>query len=125
MRPVPVVVAAVDAEHVFEVSTAEDQDPVEALAAKCAHPALGVGVRVRRPERRSDDPDALALEDGVEAAAELAVAIVQQKAPNGCCRSPSVISRLRACCATQRPSGLLVQATYSIRRRSSEMKKST
>jgi len=33
--------------------------------------------------------------------------------------------RLRACCATQRPSGFDVQATYSIRRVASEMKNRT
>jgi len=39
--------------------------------------------------------------------------------------SPSCIMRLRACCATQGPSGLVVLATNSTRRRSSETKNST
>jgi hypothetical protein len=45
--PVFVVVTAVDAEDVFEVASAENQDAVESVSADRAHPALGVGVRVR------------------------------------------------------------------------------
>jgi putative transposase len=32
----------------FEVATTEDEDPVEAVGTERAHPAFGVGVRVRR-----------------------------------------------------------------------------
>jgi hypothetical protein len=39
--------------------------------------------------------------------------------------SPSWMARLRACWVTQRPSGFELQATYSIRRVASEMKKRT
>ena len=46
MRPVLVVVAAVDAEHVFEVASAEDQDPVETVGSDRADPELREGVRV-------------------------------------------------------------------------------
>jgi hypothetical protein len=35
------------------------------------------------------------------------------------------MTRLRACCVIQRPSGLAVQAMYSIRRVASEMKNRT
>jgi hypothetical protein len=45
--PVPVVVVAVDAEHVFEVAATDDQEVVEAVGANGAHPALGVGVPAR------------------------------------------------------------------------------
>ena len=51
-----------------------------ALSSDRADPALGIPIRVRRSDRRSDDLHALAAEDFVEAAAELAVAIVKQKA---------------------------------------------
>src|SRR5207249_7071140 len=47
MWPVLVVVPAVDAEHVLEMAAAEDEDPVGAVGANRAHPALGEGVRVR------------------------------------------------------------------------------
>src|SRR6266540_3251236 len=77
--PVLVVVAAVNAEHVLEVAAAEDEDSVEAISAESADPALGVSVRVRRLDRRVDHPDALTPEDLVEGAAELRVAVVDEK----------------------------------------------
>ena len=42
MRPVPVVVHHVRGEHVLKVAATNDQDPVEALAADAADPALGM-----------------------------------------------------------------------------------
>ena len=56
MWPVLVVMPPVDAEHVLEVTAAEDQDPVEAVGAEGADPVLGVGVRVRRLDGRADHP---------------------------------------------------------------------
>jgi hypothetical protein len=53
-----VEVADVDAEDVLKLAAAEDQEPVEALPAHAADPAFGVGIRVRRLDRRSDDLDA-------------------------------------------------------------------
>jgi hypothetical protein len=51
---------------VLKLSPADDQDPVEAFAADDANPALGECVRLRRPERRANDLDALASEDVIE-----------------------------------------------------------
>src|SRR5436190_24398317 len=99
--------ADVGDEHVVEVAAAEDQQPVEALTADAADPALGMGARLRRPYRRFDDVDAFGAEDLVEFAAELAVSITDQelrRMPS----SSSCINRLRACWVTQRPSGLVV-----------------
>jgi hypothetical protein len=61
----------VDVEHMLELAAVDDQDPVEALSPECADPTLGVRVRVRRLERRSDDLHSLAADDLVEGAAEL------------------------------------------------------
>ena len=80
MWPVPVVVRDVVAEDVIEVAPVQDQYAVEALTAERSQPTLGVGVRVRRPDRRADDPHALATEQRVEVEAELAVTILEQKA---------------------------------------------
>jgi hypothetical protein len=80
MRPMAVVVVDVDAEHLLELSPADDQDPVEAVAADGADPALGERVRLRRPKRCADDLDAVASEDLVEDTAELAVSVVNQEA---------------------------------------------
>src|SRR5438094_658869 len=74
--------SAVDAEHVLEMAAAEDEDPVEAVGADCAHPTLGEGVRVRGLNWRADDLDALGAEDFVECVAELRVAIVDEE-PEG------------------------------------------
>ena len=60
MRPMRVVVVDVDAKNTFKLSAAADQEPVEAVAADGAHPALGERVSLRRPEGGADDLDALA-----------------------------------------------------------------
>jgi hypothetical protein len=85
VRPVGVVVVDVDAQYALELSAACDQEPVEAVAAYGADPAFGERVCLRRPKRRADDLDALALEDHVEGMAEFAVAVVDQEP--GWCRS--------------------------------------
>src|SRR6266542_3758144 len=71
--PVRVVVQRVDAEDMLEMTAADDQQPVEALAAHAADPALGVRSRPRRPHRRLDDTDAFGAENLVEANACLLV----------------------------------------------------
>jgi len=63
MRPVGVVVVAVDAQDTLKLPAAADQEPVEAVAADGADPAFGERIRLRRPERCADDLDALASED--------------------------------------------------------------
>ncbi len=47
----------IDAEDVFELAAADDQQPVEALAADAADPSLHVGIRVRRLDGSADDLD--------------------------------------------------------------------
>ena len=96
VRPVGVVVVDVDVEDVLEVSAAADQDPVEALASDGPDAALGVGVGPRRPDGRADDPDSFAVEDLVEGARELAVAVTDQVA-DGCgsfAQCPGEVARL-------------------------------
>jgi hypothetical protein len=78
MRPVRVAVAAVGAEDVFEVTATDNQDSVEAVGAEGADPALGMGVRVRRPDWGTDHLDGLAPEDLIEGMAEVRVAIVDE-----------------------------------------------
>jgi hypothetical protein len=80
VRPVAVVVRDEDAEHLFEVPSAEDEEPVEAFGAGGADEALGDGVRLWRANRSSNDLEALAAEDGVEAAAEFGVAVMDEEA---------------------------------------------
>jgi len=61
--PVLVVVAAVDADGMLEAAPAEDEDPVEAVSADRAYPRLGVGVRVRGLNGRTDHLDALGAKE--------------------------------------------------------------
>src|SRR5215218_4289507 len=79
VRPVAVVMIDVDAEHALEVSSAEDQDPVETFTPDGADEALGVRVRPRRSYRCADHLDPFALEDLVEDGGVLAVAITNQE----------------------------------------------
>jgi hypothetical protein len=121
---VAVVMVDVDAEHLLELSPADDQDPVEAVAADGADPALGERVCLRRPEWCADDLDALASEDLVEGAAELAVPIMDQ-VRTGVSRAESDPADWRACRATHAPLGLAVQPARCTRLLPSSMKKST
>ncbi len=80
MRASAVVVSHVGAEHVFEMSAADDQQPVETLGADGADEALGIGVCLWRTDRRMDHFDAFAAEDLVKGGAELAVPVMEQEA---------------------------------------------
>ena len=117
-------VADIDAQDVFELAATEDQEPVEALPAHAADPAFGVGIRVRRLDRRSDDFDAFAAEDAVEGAAELRVAVMDQEA-RPLAAVAKVHQQVASLLAHPRAFGLLVQATYSTRRVPIETKNST
>jgi hypothetical protein len=55
-------VVDIDAQDALELLAAGDQEPVEAVAADGADPALGDRVRLRRPKRRAHDLNAFALE---------------------------------------------------------------
>src|SRR5919204_2893791 len=61
------------------MAAADDQQPVETFGAHCTDEALGVSVRLRRPNRRVDHLDAFAAEDLIEGGGELTVTIVDQK----------------------------------------------
>ena len=123
MWPVLVVVATVDAEHMLEMAPAENEDPVEAVGAERADPALGEGVRVWRLDRSADHLDALGAEDLVEGVAELRVAVVDEKPER------SLVAQLHDQVARllddPGPSGFELQAMYSIRRVAGEMMNTT
>lgn len=74
-----VVVVDVDAQHADEVARAEDQQPVQALRACGSNEALGIGVGLRRAERRQDHLDALGAKDLVEGGDELRVAVADEE----------------------------------------------
>ena len=66
--------------HSRELSSVEDEEPVQALGACGADEAFGDRVRFGRADRRLDDPDAFSSEDGVEVACEFAVTVADQEA---------------------------------------------
>ena len=79
VRALGVVVVDVDAEHAFEVSAVEDQQPVEALCTHGTDEAFSDSVRLWCADRGADDPDLFAAEDLVEGAGVLAVAVADQE----------------------------------------------
>jgi hypothetical protein len=114
----------VGAEDAVEVTPVQDQDPVEALAAERPDPPLGVGVCVRRPNRCADDPDALATEHRVEVTTELAITIVEQK-PEPTLSVVELHHEVARLLCDPTPSGLVVLAMNSTRRRSTDTKNNT
>ena len=66
-------------EDVLEVAAAEDEEPVDALAADALDPTLRVRPRLRRSHGRLDDSDAFGAEDLVEVMGEPAVAVTDKK----------------------------------------------
>src|SRR5215218_6111000 len=77
---VAVVVLDIHPEDLLQVTTANDQQPVQALGANRPDPTLRVGVRVRRLDRRDEHLGALGAEHVVESATELRVAVAEHKA---------------------------------------------
>jgi hypothetical protein len=82
-----VVMPDVGAHDLLELAPTDDQDPIEAFPAQASHPALGVRLRLWRPHRRLDHPDAFGAEDLVEAARELAVPVTNERRRTGSSRS--------------------------------------
>jgi hypothetical protein len=99
------VAVDVDAEHAFEVSAVEDQQPVEALCTHGTDEAFGDSVRVWCADRGADDPDLFAAEDLVEGAGVLAVAVADQETDLLLGEEEAEV----ASWVTQLPSGLVVQ----------------
>jgi hypothetical protein len=112
-------------EDVLELAASEDEQPVQALAPEAADPAPEVRVRVRRPHQ----PPRITLSPSPEKTVSKAWLNFASRSwirnRSRCPRSARLINRLRACCSIQPPSGLLAQATYSIRRLPMQLKTST
>ena len=67
MWPVLVVVPEILGKRLFQVTTAEDEGPVQALSPHGPNEALRIGVATRRSHRGLDDLDSLRDEHRVEA----------------------------------------------------------
>jgi hypothetical protein len=114
----------VDAEDVFELAAAEDQQPVEAFAADCADPALHVRVRIRRLHRRPGHLDLLARQERIEGARELRVSVVDHE-PHPPVAVIELHQQVAGLLQHPRRVRLLVQARYSMRRLPIERKTRT
>ena len=79
VRTVPVIVPGVSGQYLAEMPLTEDQDVIEALAAKRAHEPLRERVRLRRPDWRPDHPRSVTGEDVVERGGELAVPVTDEE----------------------------------------------
>jgi hypothetical protein len=79
VRPLGVVMGSELPKDSLKVTSAEDQQVVEALPASRPHPPLGEGVRLRSPDRRLDDSDPLGPEDLVKRTGVLGVPVSDQE----------------------------------------------
>jgi hypothetical protein len=122
MRPLAVVVVDVGAEHAFEVTAVEEQQPVQTLGAYGPDEALRDRVCFRRSHRRPHDPDALAAEDFVEGAAVLAIAVADQEPDAALGEVEAEVTRLLG---DQSPPGFFVQPASQTRRLACAMKNNT
>jgi hypothetical protein len=75
VRPGPVVVLGVDAKDPLKVTSAENQDVVEALSSNGADPTLCERIRPGCPNGSLHNAEALGAEHLVEGAGELGVSI--------------------------------------------------
>src|ERR1039457_3866875 len=79
MRPVAVVVLDVLVDDGLEMSTTEDEHPVQTFTPDSTDEALSDGGCTGRPDRSADGPDTFGAEDLVEAGRELGVTIADQE----------------------------------------------
>jgi hypothetical protein len=71
MRPVAVVVLDVLVDYAFEMSTTEDEYPIQTLTSDRADEAFGECIGTRCPDRSTNNPNGLRAEDLIEAGGEL------------------------------------------------------
>jgi hypothetical protein len=79
VRPLLVVVANIATQQPQQMAPPEQQRPVQTVRPFSLDPALGVGIRLRRPDRRSEDLPTLATEHVVEGTSELGIVVAEQK----------------------------------------------
>jgi hypothetical protein len=87
-RSLVVVVPQVLVEDPLKMTTTPDQHPVQTLPPDGSYPPLGERAGVGRLDGRRDDLDAVAGEDVVEGAGELAVAVTNKELRRAGSRCP-------------------------------------
>ena len=77
MRSPTVVVFDEDGERALEMPRVQDQEPIQALCSGRPDEPLGDPIRLGCLNRRLNNVDVFGLEDGIEAAGELGIAVVK------------------------------------------------
>ena len=70
----------IDPKHLLQVTSPDNEEPVKALGADRANPALGIRVRSGRPDGCEQHLGAFGAEHVVEAAAELRITVAEHEA---------------------------------------------
>jgi hypothetical protein len=96
----PIVVLEISLEDLLQVTTANDQQPVQALSADDTDPPLRVGVRVRRLDGRNEHSAPSARNTSSKPRQKFASRSRTRKRTRQP-RSASTKSRLRGCWVTQ------------------------
>lgn len=79
VRPMTIGVTDELIECGLEMTSIDDQHPVQPLPTDGAHEAFGEGIGPRRPDRRANDSDAFGAEHLVEAGREFGVAVPDEE----------------------------------------------
>jgi hypothetical protein len=124
VRAMSVVVPDVAAKDTLEMPCVHDQEMVEALGSDRPHEPLGVGVRVRGPERSLQDLGTLRSKDLVEAGHVLRVAVADEELGRDPSSTMSPVTFL-ACWVTHARMGVGGDAGDPHLRRPSSMKNRT
>ena len=94
MRPSGVVVLDPFDHHPLEVSTPEDQDPIQALSTTRTDLSLHVGIGLRHRDRSLDYQNGLGSQHGVAGSGELGVVVVDQKPNRRSLQPPDQVAAL-------------------------------
>ena len=83
MWPPAVVVLGVGPKRLIEVSSTEDEGPVETLGPDGLDHPFRVGVRIRGPDRGPDHPRPFRANDLIEGMSELGVLVADEEPDGG------------------------------------------
>jgi hypothetical protein len=103
----PILLDHVLAEHQSQMASAEDQGPVQQLAAESPDDTLADGVHPRRPRQAGDDPQPLGPEHLPERSGKERIAILNQE-PQRAEAVTQIHDEVAACCTAHAPVGCAV-----------------
>src|SRR5262245_23904786 len=113
-----------DGQHALEMPRVQNQEPVQTLRPSRPHEAFRDPIRLRRLDRRPNNPRALGLKNGTKPDVNVR-SLSRIRNRIGSARSASVQATCRACCVTHSLSGCAVQPARCTRRLAISMKNNT